>query len=115
MYLVNRAIAVVSIKKPCQDWINSIDRPSKFTLEAVNRESHTYLLPEHDTPDELELIIQDLYKEIFELELAGFCTDKSRWPELSYKNFLDWFEVKVHSMLFDPYDDKIEKEEYRER
>jgi len=111
MDLINRAVAIVRIKQPCLDWINSTERP-KLTLKAVNRESHVYLLREHDTPNELELIIQDLYKEIFELELAGFCTDQSQWPKISYKKFLDWFDVKVHSMVFDPYDDEIEKEEY---
>ena len=112
MYLVNRAVAIVKIKQPCLDWINSTERP-KLSLKSVNRESHVYLLPEHDTANELELIIQDLYKEIFGLELAGFSTDKSQWPRISYQKFLDWFEIEVHSMLLDPYDDEIEKEEYR--
>ena len=77
MYLINRSVAVVKIKQPFLDWINSTDRHSKLTLEIVNRESHIYLLPEHDTEQELEVIIQDLYKEIFELELAGFSKDKN--------------------------------------
>ena len=111
MYLVNRAVAIVRIKQPCMDWINSTEGP-KLSLESVNRESHVYLLPEHDTDQELEVITQELYKEIFELELAGFCRDKSQWPKISYQKFLDWFEIEVHSMVFDPYDDEIEKEEY---
>lgn len=111
MDLVNRAVALVRMKKPCLDWINSTDR-QKLTLKAVNRERHAYLLREHDTANELEVIIQDLYKEIFEVELAGFCTDQSQWPKISYQKFLDWFEVEVHSMVFDPYDDEIEREEF---
>ncbi len=111
MYLINRAVAIVRIKQPCLDWINSTDGPS-LTLKSVNRESHVYLLPEHDTEQERELIIQDLYKEIFELELAGFCRDQSQWPKISYQKFLDWFDIEVHSMVFDPYTEKIEKEEY---
>ncbi len=111
MYLINRAVAIVRIKQPCLDWINSTEGP-ELTLEAVNRENHAYLLPEPDTEQEQELIIQELYKEIFELELAGFCTDQSRWPKISYQKFLDWFAIEVHSMLFDPYEDELEKEEY---
>ena len=111
MYLINRAAAIVRIKQPCLDWTNSTER-QKLTLKSVNSESHAYLLPEHDTANELELIIQDLYKEIFELELAGFSTDKSQWPKISYQKFLDWFDIEVHSMVFDPYDEEIEKEEY---
>jgi len=111
MYLVNRAVVIVRIKQSCLDWINSTGKP-KLTLKAVNKESHVYLLPEHDTEQELELIIQELYKEIFELELAGFSASKRQWPKISYQKFLDWFDIEVHSMVFDPYEEKIEKEEY---
>ena len=91
MDLINRAVGLVRIKQPCLDWINSTGGPEKLTLKAVNRERHAYLLSEYDTANELELIIQDLYKEIFEVELAGFCTDQSQWPKISYQKFLDWF------------------------
>ena len=97
MYLINRAVAIVRIKQPCLDWINSTEGP-ELTLEAVNRENHAYLLPEPDTEQEQEL--------------AGFCTDQSQWPKISYQKFLDWFAIEVHSMLFDPYEDELEKEEY---
>ena len=111
MYLINRAVAIVRIKQPCVEWINSTEGP-ELTLKLVNEESHIYLLPEHDTEQEQELIIQDLYREIFELELAGFCTDRNQWPTIGYQKFLDWFEIEVHSMVFDPYDNEIEKEDY---
>lgn len=108
--MINRSVAIVKIKQPFLDWINSTDRHSKLTLKSVNRESHVYLLSEHNTEQELELIIQELYKEIFELELAGFSKDRNRWPKIKYQTFLDWFEIEVHSMVFDPYEKKIEKE-----
>ena len=114
MDLVNRAVGLVRIKKPFLDWINSTGKPGKLTLESVNRENHAYLLPEHDTPGELEEILDEVYEEIFELELAGFCTDRSNWPEISYTKFREWCNVEVHSMVFDPFDDEIEKEEYWE-
>ena len=111
MYLIDRTAAIVKAKKPFLDWINSTDGPN-LTLKSVNQESHVYLLPEHDTKQEQELIIQDLYKEIFELELAGFSKDKKQWPKISYQKFLDWFEIEIHSMVFDSYDDEIKKEEF---
>ena len=111
MYLIDRAVLLVRIKQPCLDWINSTDGPT-LTMETVNSESHIYLIPEHDTEQELEVIVQEIYREVFEVELAGFWTDRTTWPEISYQNFLDFFETEVHSMVFDPYDDKIEKEDF---
>ena len=114
MYLINRAIAVIQLKQPFLDWANSLpDKPKhKFTLKAINSENHTYLLPEYDTEQALELIIQELYPYIFEIELRSFCRDEAMWPEITYETFLDWFDIQVHSMVFDPYEDKIEKEEF---
>ena len=111
MYLIDRAVLLVRLKQPCVEWINSTDGP-KVTLAAVNRESHVYLIPEHDTEKELELIVQDIYREIFEIELAGFWTDRNAWPKINYQNFLDFFETEVHSMVFDPYDSEIRKEQF---
>ena len=75
MYLINRAAAIVKIKQPCLDWINS-DSPVDLTLESVNEECNIYLLPEFDMPDEAQEIIADMYEDIVENELMGFCTDQ---------------------------------------
>ena len=112
MFRVERAVALVRVKKPFLDWINSADGPANLTLEIVNSESQAFLLPEHDTPEELEEIMEDLYKEIFEIELAGYYTNRSCWPEISYERFLDWYDIEVHSMVFDPYKGKIKKEKF---
>jgi len=111
MYLINRAAAVVKLRQPFLDWVNSMPGP-KHTLKAINTENNVFLLPEHDTQQELELIIQDLYRQIFEIEVGSFCRDRSLWPKTrDYKTFRQWFDIQVHSMVFDPYEDEIEKEE----
>jgi len=112
MYLINRAIAVIRLKQPFLDWINSMPDKPKVTLEAVNRENHVFLLPEHDTEQELELVMQELYPYVFQIEIGSFCRDESLWPQITYQNFLDFFDIKVHSMVFDPYENEIEKEEF---
>ena len=111
MYLINRAALMVKAKKPFLDWINYTEGP-KSTLEAVNRECHVYLISEHDTSKQLEEVLQVIYEDIFATELGGFCTDTDEWPEISYKLFKKWFDVEVHSMVFDSYEDEIEKEEF---
>jgi hypothetical protein len=50
MYLVNKAMALVKLKQPFADWVNSTEKPyGKLTVEEINREGHVYLIPEHDT------------------------------------------------------------------
>ena len=114
MYIINKAVALVKLKQPFVDWVNSIEKQyGKLIVEKINKESHVYLIPEYDTQLELEQITQDLYREIFEIEVQSFCRDESFWPKIrNYKNFLDWFDIQAHSMVFDPYDDEILKEEY---
>ena len=110
MYLINKAAVLVKVKQPCLDWINATGGPIDFTFAMANDDCHVYLIDEHDTEQELELLIQDCYKEIFENELVGWIRDKSVWPEVNYQTFLDWFETTVHCMVFDPVKDKIKKE-----
>lgn len=44
MYLVNKAVAIVKLKQPFVDWVNSTEKPQgKLTVEKINRESHIYL------------------------------------------------------------------------
>jgi len=112
MHLINKTAAVVKPKKPFLDWLNSLPDKPKLTLHALNKENHVFLLPEHDTEQELELIIQDLYPYVFKIEVSSFCRDKTLWPEINYQRFLDWFDIQVHSMVFDPYEDETEKEEF---
>ena len=109
MYLINRAAAVVRLKKPFLDWIESMPDKPKLTLQALNRENHVFLLPEHDTQQELELIIQELYSYVFQMEVNSFCRDQSLWPQMNYQTFLKWFDIQVHSMVFDPCQDRIER------
>ena len=79
-YLEGKLKDIVKLKQPFVDWVNSTEKPcGKLTVEKIKRESHVYLIPEHETQQELELIIQDLYREIFEIEVPSFCRDKSLW------------------------------------
>ena len=114
MYLVNGAVAVIRHKQPFIDWVHSApDKPTFITLESCNEDCNCFLLPEHETEEAFEDIIYGLYDDIFTIELHGYYTDESMWPEdRSYKTFLEWFDIEVHSMLLDPYKGKIKKEKF---
>jgi hypothetical protein len=47
MKKVNRSVIVVRAKEPFLQWLNSLPDPGKFTLDEVNQDSTTFLLPEY--------------------------------------------------------------------
>ena len=113
MYLINRSLAIIIPKQPFVDWANQLPGPElKLTLKDVQKECQAVLIPEYDTEDEAKEYINDLYEDIFAQELFSWTTEESEWPQERTKElFWRWFEVTFHSMVFDPYEDPIEKEE----
>ena len=113
MYLLNRSTLIVKLKKPYLDWINYVSAPEKFTLESLNIENNVFLIPEFDTKEQLESIIKSAYTEIFEVELQAWYADESTWPEKrDYKTFKQWFDITVHSMLFDTSEEILERDDF---
>ena len=113
MYVVNRSALIVKLKKPYLDWINYVSDPHKYTLETINREHHVFLIPEHDTEDALEEIIEEMYMEIFDHELESFSRDRTLWPKKqNLAMFREWFDVQVHSMVLDACEEEIMEEEW---
>ena len=112
MYSVNRSIALIIPKQPFVDWANQLPGPDfKVSLEVLQKECLAVLIPDYDTEDEAKAYVNDLYEEIFEEELFGWCTEEARWPkERTPDLFWRWFDVNFHSRVIDPYEDPIEKE-----
>lgn len=111
MYRIKRAVLLVKWQQPFLDWTRSLPDPGDDTLESLNRENHVYLIPDHDTPEELEQILRPLHKRIFEMELHSWYRDPRRWPKRrNFKTFLKWFGLEVHSIVLNPYADAVEEE-----
>ncbi|ETR71728.1 MAG: hypothetical protein OMM_07926 [Candidatus Magnetoglobus multicellularis str. Araruama] len=114
MYTINRSICVIKPKAPCIEWVNSLpDTDEPFTLEESMNDCTAILLPEFDVEENINNYIKHLFAEIFEMELEDWCTNKNKWPQnRTYQLFLDWFEIEIHSTVFDPFEDNIKKEKY---
>ena len=114
MYVINRSAAIIIPKKPFVDWANSLEEEgNKYSIEDFSSDCTVILLPAIDSDEHADAIVKDLYKNIFEAELSSWTTDENEWPRnRTYKMFLEWFEVEYHSMVFDPFEDDIEKESY---
>jgi hypothetical protein len=72
------------------------------------REPIIYLIPECDTPADVDNVLRELCDEIFPEQLAGWYTDTETWPEdRSFNVFCRWFDYQQHSMLVDLSDEPL--------
>ncbi|HWO57529.1 MAG TPA: hypothetical protein VNN55_08180 [bacterium] len=102
MPTLNRTAIVLRPKQPFVDWINETepdDRP--VTLEEVAEDNVVYLIPEN-RDDDVDRAVRKYWREIFEEELFGWCTDESLWPtRLTFAMFREWFDIEAHSVVRD--------------
>lgn len=55
-------------------------------------------------------LINEMALDFLESELFSWCTCQNWWPQDRTKEmFWDWFDVEFHSMVIDPYEDRIKR------
>ena len=108
MALLNRSALVVKPKQPFLEWLHAADPTShRLTLGDVAREPIIYLIPECDTPADVDDVLSELCEEFAE-QLGGWYTDRKTWPrDRSFNTFCRWFEYQHHSMLIDLGDEPM--------
>lgn len=109
---INRSALVVTPKQLFLDWLHSVD-PSSYdlTLHDLTLEPTIYLIPERDTPKEIDQALHERCEEIFEEQLAGWFKDVTTWPsDRGFDVFCRWFDYQHHSMLIDLCDDPLIRE-----
>ncbi|MFH1008488.1 MAG: hypothetical protein V1800_13460 [Candidatus Latescibacterota bacterium] len=116
MYSVNRSVAIIRPRQPFVDWANSLpDASAPVRLDSFKEDNLAILIPEYETPKEAEFYVSELWKDLFEQKLWNWCTNESWWPtERTLKKFWKWFDAEYHSVVLDPYEDPIAKEECEE-
>lgn len=109
MFIVDRTMALVRPKQPMLDWLlNQPDNDVDITLDMLRSDCTVLLVPETDEPEETIAYIDDIYSQIFEMELASWYDDTSRWPSSrTLKTFWEWFDVEVHSLVIDTMDEPL--------
>ena len=115
MYIVvNRLAAIIKPKQPLLDWLESQpDWDHDITLEDLRADRYVLLIPGYDTPEQAMRYIERNHKAIFEMELFGWYTDESMWPEKrTLSVFRKWLDVEIHSMVIDMLDEHIMRESY---
>ncbi len=99
MKVINRSAITITYKKAFIDWCNYLFPDSPCEVGILG-ESKTYLI--NQIYDNAPKVIKKHYKEIFENELIGVCTDENEWPKVrSFKVFTTWFDYELSDWVFD--------------
>ena len=112
MKTIDRSVAVLKPKKPLIDWLNALpDTDQHFSLSELQADCTVLLVPEYDSDQEALKFIKKIYKDIFERGWIHMYTDPNYWPlKRDYKTFVQWFEIELHSEVFDCVNKEIIKE-----
>jgi len=109
---VNRLIAIIKPKKPFLDWLRSLpDWDLDITLKDLRTDCMAILIPEFDSNEEALDYVEYNHGTFFEMQLHNWYRDNSVWPEKrTLTMFRRWFDVEIHSMVYDTSHGEVEKE-----
>ena len=83
-----------------------------FFAEEISEDNLTFLIPEFDGPDEATEYIRKRYGLILEWAFGGWAPTEELWPEKrNWKMLNEWFDIEIHSEVFDLAEGTIEKED----
>ena len=97
MYL-NRTVAVVNLKEPFLNWLNSMPENPNLSMDELNTHAHVVLLPDETLDDDetTSNILVQYWERIAEHVFAEWISDESLWPkELTVSEFNDWFDLAI--------------------
>lgn len=100
MGLVNRGVVIVKPKQPFVDWLRALPDPTDTPLDELRADCNAYLIPEWESPAELERRLKRYCREIFEEELRGWWTLEEDWPKKrTWPVFSTWFDIECVAMV----------------
>ena len=114
MYVIDRGVAIIRPKQPFVDWINGLpDAEMKVTLDDLRNDCLAVLISPFVSEEDAMEEIAELYAEIFTAELTDWCPEQTWWPQRrDLEAFRQWFDIEVHALVTDPFDEEIRKEPY---
>ena len=111
---VNRSALIIKPTQKLIKWLKSVD-PTTTDKECdyiLKSAGTVYLVDEINTGqnNEIEMIIRERYKFIFQHELSSLITDESKWPDkITYQIFNEFFDVTSIGEVLDVFEDSIQK------
>lgn len=115
MYEVNRSVIVVVPREPFWYWLNDVATGDldDLTLEDLQQDANSYLIAACQNADEVWEEVEARLDEIFAAELADWCEDESKWPNLDMTIFSEWFDVVISSIVTDLSSDALQRESFQ--
>ncbi|SEI88541.1 hypothetical protein SAMN05421831_11539 [Allopseudospirillum japonicum] len=106
MKMLNRSAISVKLKQDFVNWINALEPESNegvdLSLEEVNQESTTYLIPELDETQDWQDFVEEHFQQIFANELKSWEENAQFWPDTQdLQVFQRWLAVEPSVMVFD--------------
>lgn len=99
MKLVNRGFLIIRPTNVFWNWVNATEKGIAFTVDD-QPEPSVYLI-EEDFFD-VEPLIEQHFKAIFEEELAMITENESLWPaNRTIDLFLEWFQYEAGTTVID--------------
>lgn len=101
--MLNRSAVVIGHESAFYGWLKTTGVTDATIAERKAFADRTvYLVPSCHFPEELEEVIEDIFAELFALELKGWQPDESHWPDTDdFDLFTRWFTVDGVSMVQD--------------
>ncbi|MCK5603002.1 hypothetical protein KAR91_14055 [Candidatus Pacearchaeota archaeon] len=98
---INRDAITIEPSEGYFEWTKACPEPDpKLTLEELQVESKTFLIPETDA--EPEKWLKRNFNPIFKRELWGWDMDESYFPEkMTYKLFKEFFNIRFSTVVVD--------------
>ena len=107
--VVDRAALILKPKKPFLDWLISHDPKDKDVDLAEDLD--VYLIPEFYNPEDFDVWLKTNFDVFFCDQMNHWYTDEKMWAQdRTFKLFKEWFNYKMHSMVWDTLEEPIEKE-----
>ncbi|MBN2149443.1 MAG: hypothetical protein JW726_18790 [Anaerolineales bacterium] len=114
MKMINRTAVVIKPRQPFLDWINhtpQLGLTSPVTMEELLDDCDTILLPDTNSREEAEELLEPLKPDLFEMQLEEWLREPGAWPQdRSAATFDHWFALEVHSMVLDFVEEPILRE-----
>jgi hypothetical protein len=108
--MINRGVLIVRPAQPFLDWAAGLD-DFGMVPDAAGEQT-VYLIPNWETDEDAEEILEQLHLGVFENELWGWHTEESAWPERrDLATFRKWFRIEMHSIVEDLCDYELVEED----
>jgi hypothetical protein len=103
MRRVKRMAVRVTPKAPYIQWANGLEEGGVKLGSEYMPDNNIYLVEDSDDLElDLEQLLEPHYAAIFEEELGARHRREADWPQhRDLATFLAWFEVDLHSQVFD--------------